>query len=399
MEKNNLTMNVMNLQEFEKLAQKHEPHCVSIYIPTHRVNEEGDAMQRDQIQLKNQVQEAEKQLTAFGMKESATAPYLRPITDLLEKTEFWLHNDQGLAIFLSKEGIEYHRAPASFTPYTYVGTHFYLKPLAPLIRDQQKHFILLLSLGEVALYEVTAQTVDKFQTGRKLPQELAEVVGYDYEESHLQQRTGHGERGEADGIYHGHGAGNESEKKEEILKYFRKIEDILTRDLNALKLPLLVACVDYLFPLYKEANTYPHLMDEHLSGNMEHEDLKDLAERSRALFRRKNEKELEHVKERFEEALSQGRAGYKAENTVPAALSGRVESLLLSRDTHIWGTYREKTHSVETTEVRKVGDSDLLDLAATHTVLNGGEVWLLPEEELPAPETESNAIFRYSETD
>jgi len=392
-------MELFSKKEFEKLAERHEPNCVSIYIPTHRSNENGDAMQRDRIHLKNQLQEAEKQLSAFGMKENEAKQYLRPIADLLDKTDFWLHNSDGLSIFLAGDALKIHRIPSFFDPFTFVGTHFYLKPLSPLMHDFNRHFILNLSLGGVTLYEVTEQTIMEVQTPKKLPQGLEDAVGYDYEEKHLQQRTGQGERGEATGIYHGHGSSNQSEKKEEALEYFRKIDEIVTLYLNDIKEPLVVACVDYLFPIYCEANTYNHLVEDHLSGNMESVDPLLLAEKSREIFHQQDESKLRNKKQRFEEALSNGLAGLDNDAIIPAAISGRVETLFVNREKHEWGTYEKETHAIRTSQVRRVGESDLLDVAATHTVLNNGEVHLLSEDEMPAPEKSSNAIFRYSRRD
>lgn len=389
-------MEIFNIEEFKKLAAQHHPRCVSIYIPTHRRNEEGDANKKDQITLKNQLSDAEKQLITFGMSESEVEEYLKPITDLLEKIDFWTYNEEGLALFLAEGELKIYRLSVSFEPYTYVGTHFYLKPLTALLVDQNRHYLLNLSLGEVKLYEVTENHISAVDTGDSLPGDLTDVVGKDFEEKHLQQRTGQGEGGESGGMYHGHGVSNQTIKKEEALEYFRKIDDIVNDYIHDEKSPLIVACVDYLFPIYKEANTYNHLVDSHISGNRENEEKIELAKKSRELLKQAKGSKLKTSKAQFEEALSNGRASYEYEDTIPAAIAGRVETLILDRREHLWGTYEEKTHSVETTPVRKVGESDLLDLAATHTVLNGGDVYLLDNDEMPAPEKSSNAIFRYS---
>ena len=47
--------------------------------------------------------------------------------------------------------------------------------------------------------------------------------------------------------------------------------------------PLVLAGVDYLFPIYREANTYPHLLDKGITGSPEELTIKDLHRQSLSL--------------------------------------------------------------------------------------------------------------------
>jgi len=52
-----------------------------------------------------------------------------------------------------------------------------------------------------------------------------------------------------------------------------------TRNCGIKKAPLVLAGVEYLFPIYQEANTYPDLVEEGITGNPENlkpEELHDL---------------------------------------------------------------------------------------------------------------------------
>ena len=71
----------------------------------------------------------------------------------------------------------------------------------------------------------------------------------------------------AKGMFHGQGE-EDSEKKKELLSYFRSIDKgLLTMLHDSQKPPLILCCLDYYFPIYKEVNTYQNLFPDHVSGN------------------------------------------------------------------------------------------------------------------------------------
>ena len=55
-----------------------------------------------------------------------------------------------------------------------------------------------------------------------------------------------------------------------LIKYFRMLDKSLHKFLQKKDLPLILAGVGYLFPLYRQVNTFPHLFGEGIKGNMEH---------------------------------------------------------------------------------------------------------------------------------
>jgi hypothetical protein len=67
-------------------------------------------------------------------------------------------------------------------------------------------------------------------------------------------------------IYHGQGGGVEHEKAD-ITAYFRIIEQALGTLLHEERAPLLFAGVDFLFPLYREVNSYAYFVEEPVPRN------------------------------------------------------------------------------------------------------------------------------------
>lgn len=79
---------------------------------------------------------------------------------------------------------------------------------------------------------------------------------------------------------------------------------------------------------------------------------------------------------------------------VSAAYFRRVNSLLVSIDDQNWGKFHPENMSVDLHTKREVDDQDMLDFAAIHTMLNGGNVYTLKGKDMPKG-TKIAAIFRY----
>lgn len=388
-------MSLFKHNDFNQLSTVHDNHCVSIYIPTHRKSAGGEGMEKDRIHLKNQLKEATKQLEAFGMKDSEANEYLKPISTYMDDLDFWLHQSDGLAIFYHGDEVRTFELPLNPEPFTYVNDHYYLKPLANLLHDESRHYILNLSLQSVTFYEATKERIAEVKIDDFVPQEMRESVGYDVEEKHLQQRTGQGENAESGGLFHGHGVGNESEKKEEAFQHFQKIDDGLMKLIKEEQIPLVVACVDYLFPIFKKASSYKYIADQNLDGNYEDADLLTLKEKAWEIVKDDFEQDMGEAEDRFKALVSEGKSSSDPSKLVPASVAGRMETLFLKKGEHLWGRYIEKDHKIQTHQVRRVGDTDLLDLASTKTIAQGGKVYQLNEADMPTDDSYISGIFRY----
>jgi len=389
-------MEIFKKKHFEELAKVHKPFCISIYIPTHRTNAEGDGMYKDKTTLKNQLKEATSQLQVLKMNDDEIDDYLKPIAQLMDDDSFWRKQSDGLAIFYNGEEVLTYTIPKVFKEYTYVNSSYYLKPMADLIHGSGRHFIMALSLNTVQFYEATRNTITSVKVEDLVPASLEDAVGSDYADKHLQRRSGQGEKGGAEGMFHGHGEGNESEKKEEALKYFREIDKGIMKMLHDENAPLVIACVDYLYPIYKKANSYKYLKEEHISGNFEHEDILKLKEQAWDIVKEQFEEKQRLAEEKFNALLNEGKADIKLEDVVPSAIIGRAESLFIRENQEVWGKYLPDENKIKVSEVRTVGDVGLLNKAAVETVNHGGTVYLIPEnEEMPSEQSIVNAVYRY----
>jgi len=382
---------MINKQDINRLSKEEAPLCISIFIPTHRAGEAG-RNDRDIIMLKNQWKDVQDKLEQRGLSPIEIKKIGQPVNELLEDNEFWNHQSDGLALFLTQNGLEKYTLPISFEAFNYVSHEFYLKPLMPMFVGDGRFFILALELNEVRFFEGTRHTISPVIIEDLTPERLEEVVGYDYEQKSLQFRTQQGNQGK--GAFHGHGEGKE-DRKNEILRFFREVNKGLMTMLHDENAPMVVACGDYLFPIYKEANTYKHLLDDPISHNMNDLNpvvLHELAwEKVRPLF----DKERREKIAQFNQFHGTGRTAAGTNEILQAALAGKVDTLFLQNRTDIWGEHFPAENRVKIDESHDKSNISLMNQAAVQVFSQDGKVYLLEKEEMPDDSSKMNALFRY----
>ncbi|MFZ6028646.1 MAG: hypothetical protein ACOYYS_13090 [Chloroflexota bacterium] len=392
-------MEIINLEKLQTLLQNEGKTCVSIYIPTHPV---GEAQQQDPIRLKNMLAEASGRLEALDMRRPDIEALLSPAEGLLADSNFWQHQSDGLAVFVTPGFFETYRLPLQFDEFLHVGPKFYLKPVLQLLNGDGKFYLLALSQNQARLLVGDRFHIEEVELA-DTPTSLKEALRFDDPEPQLQFHTGTagpGKTGERQAMFHGHG-GIDDAAKNRLLRYFQKLDrglmDLLNRDGE--RAPLVFAGVDYLFPIYQEANEYRYLVEEPLTGNPDDLRPAELHRHAWKLVEPFFQQALPQALERYRALQGAGNAlaANRLEAIVPAAHHGQVEILFVARQKQVWGTYAQVRTAIDVHPEFQAGDVDLLDLAAIQTLLNGGKVYPLPPERMP--EADVAAIYRFSYAD
>jgi hypothetical protein len=387
-------MDVFTKDELATLTRISGEWCVSIYMPTHRV---GQGTQADPIRLRNLLDEAEKHLTAGGLRTPEVESLLGPARGLVQNGLFWQYQSDGLVIFLASGMFRRYRLPFNFEALVVVTDRFHVKPLLPLLSGDGRFYVLALSQREVRLLQGTRYSIGDVDL-EGIPSGLADALRYDDPERQLQFHTGTrgpGGVGERPATFHGQGVGSNDEK-ENILRYFHKVDSglhVLLRDEHA---PLVLAGVDYLLPVYSEANTYPHLVEKGIEGNPDEVSADELQRQAWAIVQPLFVAAQKEAAARCRQLEGEGSAQVSSDlrGVVRAAHYGRVETLFVALGVQCWGSFDPGTGAVQPRREAKPGDEDLLDLAAVQTLLNGGMVYAVEPERVPG-EGSIAAVFRY----
>ena len=380
-------MDILTRDELEQLMRKEQPRCISIYMPT---NSTGTEAQQDPIRLKNLLGEAEKRLSDRGVGRRDVQKMLEPASKYLQDAHFWQHQSNGLAIFLSPNGVRRYRLPLNFEELVVVEDYFHIKPLLPLFTGDGQFYVLALSQNEIRLLNGTRDSVSEVDIGQ-VGGSLAEALPSGDYQAVLQHHTS----GSGSVTFHGQGGGNPSAKNE-LLRYFRLVSEGLTEFLQENRTPLVLAGVEYLLPIYKEANTYPNLMDTVIKGNPDLLNADELHKSAWNILEHHFQAEQAQAVAQYQQLAGQAseRASDTFEKIIPAAFHGQVETLFVAAGEQQWGFFNPVTSEIEIHDQMETGDEHLLDFAAVQTYLKGGTVYIMESEKVPG-RISTAAVLRY----
>lgn len=384
-------MDTFTRNDLDRLVNSRSGPCVSVYLPTIRTGEQG---QQNPIQFKNLLAEAEEQLIAHGQRPVAARELLAPARELLDDVRFWQEQAEGLALFVSPEGLRRWRLPVEFDRFLWVGKRFYVRPLFPLVAADDRFYVLAISQNAVRLFAGTRWTFEELDVAG-LPENLPAALHYDRSEGLLEMRSGNSALpGKEGAVFYGQG-GAADHHKDDLLTYFRLIDRGLHATLHDKKSPLIFAGVEYLFPIYQRANRYPHLWETPIYGNPELSSKMELHVRAKSLLAPQWEQAEARAAAAFEPAAQAGRASGELEDVLRAAHEGRIATLMVARHAHRWGTFDPSSGAAEASLPGKHSSEDLLGLAAVATYARGGEVFVMDDDKVPGGGAVA-AIYRYA---
>jgi len=379
-------------EEILELSKINQDFCISIFIPTHRAGEETLKGQ-DALALKNSLKDIREQLKKQKLRTNQVEDLLKPSMELVDDSEFWRHQSDGLVIFITNGFFRKYTVPINFEKFNYISNEFYVKPLMQLFSEDDYFYLLILKADKVLLYKETRYSITKIDIKDLVPSQVEDVVGYDYEQKNLQFRTQQGNSGA--GMYHGHGEGKDDEKNE-LLRYFRAVNNGLMTILNADQtLPMVIACLDFHFPIYKEINSYQNIFPQHLSSNMGDIDVLLLHEKALNLLSPLFKKEREEKINLFSQFQGTERTSSDLKEILTAAISGKIDTLFMESRADIFGIYNPEKMKMVIYETHQTPNISLMNFAAAEVFSRGGRVFLMEKEDMPDFFSTVNALYRY----
>lgn len=390
-------MGLLTTEELKTLIEQSGEICVSIYMPTERL---GPETRQNSIRFKNLIRQAQEQLEANGLDSTKAANLLQPAIEQLDTEEVWQHQDQGLAIFISDQTFRYYSAPITFNELVVVSDQFHFKPLLQLLAGDGQFYLLTLSQKQIKLFEGSRYSMAEVEV-EGLPQSMNEALDYDETAKEGQFRISTSRGGTSNtavqaGSFHGQGSPDRDDIRQDLLQYFHLVDRRLHDFFNNKRAPLILAGVEYLHPIYREANTYQHLIEEGITGNSEaaRVEPEELHREAWAIvepyFAQSQQAAIDH----YRELAGTGKTSTALEEAVSAAYYGRVDQLFVAIGMQQWGTFDPDANAIDLHSEPQPGDEDLLDAAAIQTLLNGGTVYAVEPGQVP-DDAPLAAVFRY----
>ncbi|MFW6125933.1 MAG: hypothetical protein ACOC58_02390 [Chloroflexota bacterium] len=383
-------MTVLSRRELHQLIEHPRQPGISLYMPAERT---GDT-QQNAIRLKNLLGEAESKLAATGADGDEMKHLLDPLKALLADDVFWEHQADGFAAFSSRSLFRSYRLPIEVPELAVVSERFHIKPLISFLSHDALFYVLVVSQDDVRLLQCTRDSVREV-TPESLPRSLADALRYDDPEKQLQFHTGTG-AGKQDRsvMFHGHAVGKD-DTKENISRFLHQVDRGIGEVLHEEQAPMVLAGVDYVRSVYREANTYGTLMGEGLEGNFDNVSATVLQQQAwERVIAPYVQGQLQDALSRYHESAGTGLATQDVEEIVVGAHDGRVGELFVAVGVQVWGSFQASRRAVCLHEEPEPGDEDLLDLAAAQTLVKGGRVYAVEPENIPDGGAVA-ALFRY----
>ncbi|HYW21324.1 MAG TPA: hypothetical protein VE956_18890 [Nodularia sp. (in: cyanobacteria)] len=394
-------MMLLSHDELKILVNSFQSPCVSLYMPMQKA---GPEIRQNPIRLKNLVREAEERLDAMGMRHTEAVDFLQPAKEL-DTTDFWQNQDSGLAIFISPQMFRYYRLPMEFQELVVVSvseayrrSRFHLKPLLHLINSDGKFYLLALSQNEIKFFEGTGYSLNEVEVAN-MPQNMdASLLEDDFQKG-VQHRIGTPRGGTTNsfqqpGDVHGQGSPDRDKRQADILQFCHIVDRAVHEKIRGQNAPLLLMGVEYLFPIYQEANTYPYFLESGITGNAEVMKPEELHKQAWPIVEPLFHQNQQSAMALYQQLAGTGTTSSDIKEIVSATYCHRVDSMFVPIDMQIWGKFDPDTMTVDLHSEPEPDDEDMLDFAAIQTFINGGKVYTVESEKMPNG-TPVAAIFRY----
>lgn len=363
-------------EHLQELLADHGSPTVSVYMPTHRT---GAGVDAQPLRFRALLRRARE----FLAGADGATDLLASVEGLVADAEFWRHQAEGLAVFLAPGYERVYRLAFPLPELVVVGPNFHTRPLLEFLQAPDRFWILALSQKEVRLWEGSANGLSPVDLST-VPQSLQEALGHEVVRDSLSMHSSRG-RGRAP-IFHGHGAGKD-DSKQELEKFFRSVDAGVRSLLHDEIGPVILAAVDYYYPIYRSVSKLSTLTEDGISGNVMSWDREQLFEAAWPIAERTVQRNIERALELWEGSYGKGKVESDLHAAARLAVAGRVRLLLTEKGRRMWGTMDRTTGEMKILAEAPTDPGhyavELLDEVAEVSIQHGGRALVLSPDRMP----------------
>lgn len=387
-------MDILTTQDLLDLINREEGLFISIYMPTFS---SGVDIRQNPIKFKQLLRIAEAKMYSMEMRKEEIERFLKPAKELITETIFWQSQGDGLALFIYDNQVKHFRLPLEFTESLTISNKIYIKPLLPLFTGNGQFNILALSKNNARLFRCSRQNVFEVDI-EGAPNSAFDMQVDDDPRTKLELRLSNPMPAMSLSYNKNTQAqANENEhEKNELTRFFRALDAYILDIHQGENIPLILAGVEYLIPIYREKSKYKNIVKDFIPGNpqlLSGEDLHELAwEIVSPLF---NE-DLSLAEDKYKQYSGQGNNLYlnSLKKILPAAYNGQIESLFIDTEESKWGNYNHDDNVLKLYDEERSGTEDMIEYVSLLTLSKGGKVFALSSDEVPNNEKIA-AVLRY----
>lgn len=378
-------MDLMTRAEFDELVGDGGGPRVSAFVPTHRNSNVRDA-EGDRLRWKNLLNGIETTLAEDGHSRSEIEELLAPAWDLHRDGMSWSYLADGLAMFLRPGWHATYRVPLDLPELATIGNGFVLTPMLPLLTDRN-YVVLTLSQKDVRVLRGSRDRVSELDVPT-VPSALEDVrTREDPQSDTVTRPTAPSRATSGRAVYFG-ASSVDNVHKEDVVEFLREVARRVEEHLAGRSIPLILAGLPEWVAVYRELNSYPHLIQPAIERNPDDMSADDVRLAAWPLVEERLTQENLALLDRLHEQFARGSGVFGVEETRRAAQEGRVDTLLLPVAT----SSAAPDGGQRVVRVDEGDSYGLVASAARATFRSGGAIRVL--DELPGA-VPAAAVVRY----
>lgn len=378
-----MAIDFIDQQTLEKLLNYRDDVCVSIYLP---MVQKGADVKGNPVKLENRLKELRTDLKERGLQKAQIDDLLEGSQALLSDPLYWQEQHEGLALFLAPGFFDAFRLPMPFEPLTTVSERFHIKPILALFSGDGQYYVLALNQDNVRLFQATHHSIEELEA-EQIPVSMDEALAYEDPEEQLQHHTttAGGPGGAPESVHHGHSM--DDEQRQRLRRFLKAVANGVEETVQGDDVPLVLAAVDFLHPMFAEAYGGSNLVAQGIEGSPDDIDVRALHRQAWEIVAPLFKEAQEEASSTFDSLKHTDQALDDIRALVPAAFQGRVDTLFVALNEYKWGRYDIERNEVQLHESTQQNGDDLLDFAAVQTLANGGEVYVVDSSDVPGKTT------------
>ncbi|WP_353131169.1 hypothetical protein [Parapedobacter pyrenivorans] len=384
-------MVAITAKQLDRIGGDHKPPVFSVYMPTHRKHPDNA---QDPAIFKKLVQEFEPVRSEYVGDEAIQAIFAK-FEKLADDFQFWQHTREGLAVFATRESFDVYRLTRSVKPLAVVADSAHTKPLLQYLQTSDRYHLLVLSTNTAQLYEGDRYQLDEVDLSEvDVPESMIDALDHELRDLHATLAAYRTATNEDWNTRQNHGL-KKTDIDNDIEQFFRAVDRAVTVNYSIpSQLPLILAALPEHHHLFRRVSRNKQLITDGIKTNATVLPKDELRKLAWEIIEPHHTARLNDIIQQFRQAATHGVGADQIEAIVKDAYDGKVGVLLLEADRFVAGRIVGRDHVVFHTEKADHLVDDVLDDLAELVLRQGGEVWIIPRDRMPAS-TGVASINRY----
>lgn len=383
--------------------QSAQPPYVSLYLPVQHEDREGGRNDWDRIELKDLIKEAQENLERMCSDKSQFEGIEKRLRFIEAHPDWfvWQNSKSAIAFLISNTAVFVYQLDIDIPNkgFVTVSDQFFMKPLFRAFEHGMRYYLLMLSNDHFGFVEGDQSSLRRMPMPQSVHDEFSELFeDYDGHEGALDYETLEGHMSP----YHGWLSRNDV-KKEEGEKFFRYVNKAVNDTFKKHDpTPVILVCLPEHQTEFRRICTIHDVLDKGIEKDPGSLSYPELLKDAVGLMEDYREQDIKKLLEQYSYEASQGKGSSDPVQIGQALYDKKVGTLFMQKGKVLPGSFDGATGTVTLDSATDPQDDkefdpaspDLVDELGQAALLQGAQIIVLPEEQMPDGCAVA-AIYRY----